>query len=299
MNDKIKEFINNRPEVVAAYGYGSGIIKQEGYTNKDKKQLDLILVVNNLKEWHLKNMKQNKKDYSFIGSLFFKNAKEEKLKGKTNITYISNIKENNNTFKYGTIEEKDLINNLKTWNSFYTPGRFQKVVYPIKETDKIKEAIKYNRECALLLSAYLLNKDYTTRKELFNMICSLSYLGDTRMKFAENPKKVENIVNGSYDELSSIYDIKSPFFYKIDNENIKINLDYISNYITTDNNLPLYLKEYIYKNDNKSLNDNIINYITNLNKEESIKQTIKGIETNGVLRSLDYASKKLTKRFKH
>lgn len=299
MNEKIENFIKNRPEVIAAYGYGSGIIKQDGYTNNDKKQLDLILVVNNLKEWHLENIKQNKKDYSLIGKLFFKNASENKLKGKTKIAYISNIKENDDIFKYGTIEEKDLITSLKTWNSFYTPGRFQKPVYPIKENDNIKDAINYNRKCALLLSAYLLNKKYATRGELFNILCSLSYLGDTRMKFAENPKKVENIVNGSYEELVSIYNLNQPFFDIIGLDYIRINLDYIYEYINKIDNLPLYLKEYIIKNNNNNIKNNIITYLTELNKDESIKQTIKGIETNGILRSINYASKKLTKRFKH
>ena len=67
MNKNIEEFINKRPDVVAAYGYGSGVFKQAGYTSKDKPQIDLILIVDDLKEWHKKNFKLNRKDYSFFG----------------------------------------------------------------------------------------------------------------------------------------------------------------------------------------------------------------------------------------
>ena len=146
MKEEIISFLNNRPDVVAAYGYGSGIITQDGYKISDKPQLDLILVVDNLKKWHKENIKENKKDYSLIGKAFFKYASENSLKGSTGITYLSNINENDNTFKYGTIERLDLQNHLYYWDSFYLPGRFQKVVYPIKETDGLQEAIKINRK---------------------------------------------------------------------------------------------------------------------------------------------------------
>jgi translocator assembly and maintenance protein 41 len=63
VKNEILKFINKRPKVIGAYGYGSGVFKQSGYTEKDKPQIDLILVVDNLKEWHNENMKLNSKDY--------------------------------------------------------------------------------------------------------------------------------------------------------------------------------------------------------------------------------------------
>ena len=296
INDNVKEainkFLNNRPGVIAAYGYGSGIIKQSGYSDNDKPQIDLILVVDNLKEWHLENIQRNSKDYSMIGSFYFKNTDNELLKGSTGITYLSNIEEDDNTFKYGTIERLDLQNHLYYWDSFYMPGRFQKVVYPIKDTDGLEEAIKTNRENALMITSYLLNKEKTTKKELLNVLCSLSYLGDTRMKIAENPKKVENIVNASYKELNSIYNFNTAYMKEIPNDKVLVdlkNLKYQLSYF------PLSLRNYL----NNDLNpDAIIDYIMYLNKSESIEQTLKGLKTNGVVKSVDYASKKLAKRFK-
>lgn len=293
MKSEIINFIKNRPEVIAAYGYGSGIIKQNGYTSNDDVQLDLILVVNDIKQWHLKNLELNENDYSIIGRNFFKNADTEKLKGSTGITYLSNIRENNYTFKYGTIEKYDLQNHLYYWDSFYMPGRFQKVVFPIIETDGLKEAIKINRKNALIIAAYLLNSEYLNKKELLNMICSLSYLGDTRMKFAENPNKIKNIVNGSYEELLKIYNFNTDYITKIDKDHVKIDLDTLRyNSIL----FPLALKKYLNYDIKR---DKIRNYLEQLNKNESIEQTIKGIKTNGIIKSVDYASKKLAKKFKH
>ena len=297
MNKNIEEFINKRPEVIAAYGYGSGVFKQAGYTSKDKPQIDLIFVVDDLKEWHKKNFKLNKRDYSLFGKLYIRFAKESKLKKATGITYLSGIKENGSIFKYGTIEEKDLSKYLETWESFYLPGRFQKTIYPIKETKELKERIEKNREQALLLSAYLQEKDEVTKKDLLVTLCGLSYLGDTRMKFAENPRKVLNIVEGSFDIFDKMYKLDKKYFKEtkdiitLEKSSIKKDLD------TLPQSLYDYIKDYLNEDD-KVIKEKIEEYFTNMNKYESTKQTIKGLKTNGPCRSISYALKKVMKRFK-
>jgi len=297
VNKNIEEFINKRPEVVAAYGYGSGVFKQAGYTSKDKPQIDLIFVVDDLKEWHKKNFKLNKRDYSLFGKLYIRFAKESKLKKATGITYLSGIKENGSIFKYGTIEEKDLSKYLETWESFYLPGRFQKTIYPIKETKELKERIEKNREQALLLSAYLQEKDEVTKKDLLVTLCGLSYLGDTRMKFAENPRKVLNIVEGSFDIFDKMYKLDKKYFKEtkdiitLEKSSIKKDLD------TLPQSLYDYIKDYLNEDD-KVIKEKIEEYFTNMNKYESTKQTIKGLKTNGPCRSISYALKKVMKRFK-
>lgn len=297
MNKEIEEFINKRPDVVAAYGYGSGVFKQAGYTSKDKPQIDLIFVVDDLKEWHKKNFKLNKRDYSLFGKLYIRFAKESKLKKATGITYLSGIKENGSIFKYGTIEEKDLSKYLETWESFYLPGRFQKTVYPIKETKELKERIEKNREQALLLSAYLQEKDEVTKKDLLVTLCGLSYLGDTRMKFAENPRKVLNIVEGSFDIFDKMYKLDKKYFKEtkdiitLEKSSIKKDLN------TLPQSLYDYIKDYLTEDD-KVVKEKIEEYFTNMNKYESTKQTFKGLKTNGPCRSISYALKKVMKRFK-
>ena len=43
------------------------------------------------------------------------------------------------------------------------------------------------------------------KRDLFLSIVGLSYSGDVRMGYAENPKKVENIVDGQIAEFNEIY----------------------------------------------------------------------------------------------
>lgn len=297
MIENIEKFISKRPEVIAAYGYGSGIFKQAGYTKKDKPQIDLILVVDDLKKWHKENFKLNRNDYSLIGKIFFKYANISKLKGNTGITYVSNILEDGNIFKYGTIEEKDLIENLNTWKSFYMPGRFEKTIYPIKETKKLKEAIKKNRSAALLVSTYLQKKDIVSKKDILMTLCGLSYLGDTRMGIAENPNKVSNIVEGSFNEFINIYDFNTSYL-KENGDNLIIDRKILKKELKQ---LPKELLEYIsdtFDSDDEIIKNRILNYFKEVNHNESSKQTVKGIWTNGIVRSVKYALKKLEKRFK-
>lgn len=296
MEEEIKEFLSNRPKVVAAYGYGSGVFKQSGYNDKDKPQIDLILIVKDLKKWHLENIKLNKKDYSFIGKLFFKNASISKLKGHTGITYLSNIIENKKVFKYGTIEEKDFINYLNNWQSYYLPGRFQKTCLEIISTKKIRDTIIKNRENALMTGLLSLNKEKPKLIDVYTEICGLSYLGDTRMKFAENPRKVLNIVEGSFNEYKDIYGIENSYFKTDKNENMTIKYDKL---IKDINKLPEFLSNYLKdEQDLSTIKIKINKYFTELNKKESSTQTIKGIFTNGIIRSIKYASRKVLKKLK-
>lgn len=299
MKNEILKFINKRPKVKGAYGYGSGVFKQSGYTEKDKPQIDLILVVDNLKEWHNENMKLNSKDYSLTGKMYFKTKSNSKLKDITGITYLSNIEEDGKLFKYGTIEEKDLLKYLETWESFYLPGRFQKTNLPIIESNKIKKANELNRKNALYTALLTLKEKDNKLIDIYTQICGLSYLGDTRMKFAENPRKVLNIVEGSYDKFKEIYGTGNEYFKVDKKENIKINYDILLKDI---NNLPKSLYEYIEEvvktGDIDLIREKILEYFTNLNKKESTKQTIKGLFTNGIVRSIRYAYQKVLKKIK-
>ena len=293
----IKKFVKNRPKVVAAYGYGSGVFKQSGYTDKDKPQIDLILVVDDLKKWHLENMKKNPRDYSFTGKLFFKYASVSKLKGLTGITYLSNIKEEGSIYKYGTIEKNDLVSYLETWNSFYLPGRFQKRILPIIDSKEIEVANEKNRNAVLLVALLTLPMNRNKLIDVYTGICGLSYLGDTRMKFAENPRKVLNIVEGSYDSLNEIYGKECPYFKILKDEKIEIAREKIIKDISL---LPSGLLEYLEnEKDLQVVRKKIISYFTELNKKESSKQTLKGLFTNGIIRSIQYASKKVMKKIHH
>lgn len=283
MKDFIKEFLNERPEVVAAFGYGSGVFKQLGYDSKEKPQIDLILIVNDMKLWHKENIKKNPKDYSFIGRNFFLNSSIDEIKGITGITYQSNIEYKGHLFKYGIIEYGDFVRHMQTWDSFYVPGRFQKPILTIKSNNFIDELILQNRRNACKVGLLCLNnKDL---KDLYLTICNLSYSGDTRMKVAENPKKVENIVGASYDKFNEMYNFND--LYQKNGERIEYEIDI--------DELPSSLEKYIKDDKTK---EKVMEYLSDLNRKESSLQTMKGIKTNGIVKSLRYGLAKVLKRFR-
>ena len=283
MEDFIKEFLNKRPDVVAAFGYGSGVFKQLGYNSNEKPQIDLILIVNDIKLWHKDNIKKNPKDYSFIGRNFFLNSSLDEIKGITGITYQSNIEYKKHLFKYGIIEYDDFVKHMQTWDSFYVPGRFQKPILTIKSNKYIDEVILQNRRNACKIGLLCLDKKEL--KELYLTICSLSYSGDTRMKIAENPKKVDNIVGASYDKFEEMYNFDD--LYRKNGEKIEFELNL--------KELPSSLENYIKDNKTK---EKVIEYLFSLNRKESSLQTIKGIKTNGIVKSLKYGFAKVLKKFR-
>ena len=283
MKDFIKEFLNERPEVVAAFGYGSGVFKQLGYDSKEKPQIDLILIVNDMKLWHKENIKKNPKDYSFIGRNFFLNSSLDEIKGITGITYQSNIEYKGHLFKYGIIEYGDFVRHMQTWDSFYVPGRFQKPILTIKSNNFIDELILQNRRNACKVGLLCLNnKDL---KDLYLTICNLSYSGDTRMKVAENPKKVDNIVGASYDKFNEMYNFND--LYQKNGERIEYEIDI--------DELPSSLEKYIKDDKTK---EKVMEYLSDLNRKESSLQTVKGIKTNGIIKSLRYGLAKVLKKFR-
>ena len=119
------------------------------------------------------------------------------------------------------------------------------------------------------------------------------------MKFAENPRKVLNIVEGSYDKFKEIYGTSNSYFKTNKKEEITIDYEKLMKDIRK---LPKclleYLKEDIKNNDINVIREKILMYFTELNKKESSKQTQKGLYSNGLIRSINYASKKVMKKIK-
>lgn len=296
--EELKSFVAQRPKAEAAFGYGSGIFKQVGYNTQSRPQKDVIFLVNNLKEWHLENMEMNPKDYSMIGRIHLSKAPIERIKGLNKITYFSQIKDGDYSYKYGVIEESDFLHNLNTWDNMFIAGRFQKPVVEIHSNEEVNKAIEYDRECALRI-ACLLTQSETTVKELLIELCGLSYMGDTRMIFAENPNKVKNIVEGSFEVLKDIYiNPRSYLHVYMDGVNARVNHKQILQEIEF---LPSALVDYLASvntdlSNVKMVRANIKEYIKGKNRAESFAQTLDGFRTNGVMRSIPYALAKVKKK---
>lgn len=295
---KANDFVNNRPKAVGVFCYGSGVFKQDSYLPSDKPQIDMLFVVDDMRKWHLENMSLNRSDYPLTGKVYINLAPIQRLKGRNKVTYLSHIKENGSMFKYGVKEVDDFLEEFQTWSTFFMAGRFQKPILPVKSNDELDDAIRQNREAAFLI-ATLFCDEVTTRKDVLTKLCSLSYMGTPRMKLAENPRKVENIVSGNYLDLLRVYRSYRDYIY-YDNDMVLIDREKQLEHIAS---LPKALLDYFIENrvnfnDLESIRVGIICFLREHNKKEEVLQILEGFATNGLYRSSLYIMKKLEKKFK-
>ena len=298
---RILKFIETLPKVESVKAYGSSIAYQSGYKANEKKQVDLIVVVENIKKFYEENLKKNGYMYNLTPRLYFKHAKAKSLKKAAGICYTTDINYGMDTFKMGVIEKKDVLDDLLNWKTFYIAGRFQKEMFTAVEDEEIEKANIINKKNALTISLLLLQKDKPKLIDLYEVICSLSYKGDSRKSFkAEDPKKIIKLATGSKEHFNKEFRDKTTLFKYDKEENIKIDYNSVLKMIEF---LPDALKEEIKKETNNEINmDNLekirkaINkYLEKIIKDSSLGQTKKGILTTGPKNSITYAISKLKK----
>ncbi len=285
--EEILNFMKKRPETVGIIGYGSGVNPQAGQEGR-KPQIDLIVIVDDLKKWHKENIKRNPHDYSFSGKLFFGHAPLSWLKAGGKICYMTYIPFNGRKYKLGTIEKSDFLNDLKNWETFYMAGRMQKPILIVKGNDEILEAIEYNRHAGIMAAKMIEGPGEVMLKDFYITLASLSYIGDTRMGIAENPDKVKNIVNGRIDFYDEHY-----------GNNLLLNGDktIIEDSIKV-NTLPDDLNDYLKKHKELNEAECVKQFLTEKNKSKSLAQTIKGLFTTGLVKSIKYVGEKLKRKKK-
>ena len=293
----LEEFVSSRENevpTIAAYGYGSGVFKQKGNDTKNS-MIDTILIVEDAKKWHKENKNKYPNDYSASAKILLGRINFERISGLTGITYQTNIAYADHRFKYGVISKNTFIAQMEEWNSFFLPGRFQKPVYPIHTTEEIEASIDKNRRIALLISLLTLPENDRTLRGLFINLCSLSYLGDIRMLFVENPKKDTNIVDAEFPLLLKIYGEKNKFFTVLENEELAI--DYLEILDELYRILPPNM--YKYLSNLATLQQSLLHHIQEMNRIESVTQPLVGIVTTGPVASFQYVKQKMAKRQNH
>lgn len=97
--------------------------------------------------------------------------------------------------KYGVVSLDTFRNDLVSWNALYLSGRLHKPVDVFVESDVILAAQQTNLRHAVNVAALLAPESYSVG-DMLKLICSLSYIGDIRLGFAEDSKKVDRIVTG-------------------------------------------------------------------------------------------------------
>ena len=174
-NAELNQILDRFPKTTFALAYGSGAFQQASYQKKSRNMLDLILVVENLDEFHTLNMQRNPTDYHFIARKFIGPEKlDEYQKSIGNHIwwhpYIKNAIPSNKSqeLKYGIIEYDHFKDDMVNWSDLYVAGRLHK---PVKKLfrdknyqEKIENLIHNNRMQALNTALLTLPESFTERE---------------------------------------------------------------------------------------------------------------------------------------
>ncbi|CAG7727823.1 unnamed protein product [Allacma fusca] len=186
------------------FAYGSGVFLQKN--QKPGKMIDLIFVVDDPLKWHTRNLEMNYSHYSGLrrfGAKIITNIQERMACG---IYYNPFVKVDDALIKYGVISTAALEDDLSKWTHLYVAGRLHKPVLDIipPTSPRILNLLQKNRDAALR-AGLLLNSRCLRKTDLYYTIAELSYMGDFRMAVGEHPDKVRNIVTPLVPYFDQIY----------------------------------------------------------------------------------------------
>lgn len=314
-----------------AFAYGSRVKPQVGNNSNaiasSGDMVDLILAVDDPISFHEKNLDVNRNHYSFLKYLGSRMVTRINEKSGAKIYYNTLVPvtdESTGTsflIKYGVIRTQDLINDLLDWETLYVSGRLHKPVEILTPptSESLRKAIKINHQSAVHASLLLLDEQFT-EESLLLTITGLSYLGDFRMIFGEDKDKVANIVRGNFEAFRDLY---YPFLFNPSTERL---LHWNSNSKTFSqdlnpavilhhlNLLPKCVQRELYLKWSKkgtshdvedvlqhlsrrgfSISEKVRSAVGNIVWRSSWSQSVKGIATAGVVKSLSYSSRKVVK----
>jgi translocator assembly and maintenance protein 41 len=212
-----------------AFAYGSGVFEQRisgddnhvlpSSSSSSDNMIDFIFITPKAKLWHQECMLQRPKDYSgiarWIGSnyvakigrmgagLYFNPLVTVHIPESAADASYALGKEHimkQHIIKYGVMEEEQLKNDLKHWDTLYIAGRMHKPVATLIASDEVMDLQeKYNLQYALSTSLLLhvgkAKNNILHTSDLYQTIASLSYMGDPRMTAgAEDPDKLLKLV---------------------------------------------------------------------------------------------------------
>lgn len=317
------------------FGYGSGVKKQlTNPQSSTSNVIDLIYCVNNPYKWHQSNLELNSAHYSGIKYLGHRVIAKLQENYGAKVYFNTLVPLDNMTIKYGVVSTKDLITDLLEWSDLYLAGRLHKPVeIVLHPTDyELKTALQLNLQSAVHAALLILPESFT-EYEFYHTISNLSYAGDFRMIFGENKNKVENIVKPQLLGFRNLYKpfIKNLRDYvdfpmlqlPVEDANSDIQNEKSIKYCCQDvcplarlhhlNQLPRWpqkaltrvwnrgklrqdtedvLRAIAYDSDCNTIVERCINSIV---WQSSIRQSLKGVLTAGVLKSVKYSSKKIIK----
>jgi len=330
-NDELTSIVNQFPPQDYAFGYGSGVLRQQS-TAANRGMIDIIFAVDNPHTWHEHNLQKNSYHYSYMARMVGVNFITWLQKNFGAKIYFHpfvdiNLQLNSDTIqrqvKYGVVSTDDLIQDLLNWEYLYLAGRMHKPIVSIDlksndalrqrndRADGIEEAQRINLLSAVSASLLLYNNNTIPTSQLYNTIASLSYTGDFRMQTgAEDPNKVKKLVEtpGMLDLWDDKYSDTLDKLQKMGlisvangSKDIETNLSDVAIRKQLVQHLPSRLRKH--SDSIVGSSSNIGNQGTTILRQElanivspaAKSQSIKGFFTAGVVKSWRYALAKLKK----
>ena len=302
-----------------AFAYGSGVFQQHGHAAVTQNMLDFIFVVDNPVTWHKENIKTNNSHYSFLKYFGHKYISCVQQKYGAHVYFNTLVQCEGRTIKYGVISTDDFVDDLLDWNTLYIAGRLHKPVNIIHKDPcfNVANALLTNLQSAIHASLLLLPEKFDGR-QLYETVTSLSYSGDFRMKVGEDQNKIRNIVKPNIHHFRELYetilDGEQHLHWQKNDDVFEQNIESASR-IHHLNLLPAnlstqlvkrkrpnsnsygeeILKSYAYDSD---CSEQVQDSIATIVKKSSLSQSIKGIFTAGLTKSLVYSSSKVKKMVK-
>ncbi|KAJ3983626.1 mitochondrial matrix Mmp37-domain-containing protein [Lentinula detonsa] len=206
-----------------AFAYGSGVFEQDGYganattsattgktnVNKpidpDAPMLDFMFAVTHPAHFHSINMHQHPSHYTLHSRVFGSDYVSAVQAITPGVWFNTLVPMNGVNIKYGVTTVDNLCSDLLNWNTLYLAGRMHKPLRIIKDDARVRLTQQVNLTSAVR-AALLTLPEHFSETELFERIAGISYTGDPRMILpAENRGKVGNIVKKQGSQFKELY----------------------------------------------------------------------------------------------
>jgi mitochondrial translocator assembly and maintenance protein 41 len=296
------------PPLRHAFGYGSGVFEQKSMHDKDdisdseSKMIDVILVTDDAFGFHKELLKRHRHHYSptcrLAGPSFCSHLQNN---FGAKLFFHPYVKVEDKIIKYGVIETKYILDDLRNWSHLYTAGRMHKPTLPIISDQEVTFAqLSSNLPFALATALLLLEESMQTKESranlssVFESIAQISYSGDPRMEVGgEDPRKVQKLVHGNSGQIDRFRSLYQPVFDDFMRKGL--------------------LSLHVQKNDNTTIVEwdnhglrqvlplrfagrtHILPSIRKIVRDAARAQSLKGIVTAGIFKSVKYATAKFSK----
>ncbi|PFH54071.1 hypothetical protein AMATHDRAFT_136079 [Amanita thiersii Skay4041] len=194
-----------------AFAYGSGVFEQDGYdlkktgTTEAAPMLDFMFAVTHADHFHSINMHQHPSHYPLhariLGSSYV--SRVEAL--EPGVWFNAYVPMNGVMIKYGVTTVDNLCSDLLNWRTLYLAGRMHKPLKIIKDDARVRLTQQVNLTSAVRAALLTLPGEFP-ETQLFERIAGISYMGDPRMVLpVENRGKVTNIVRKQGPQFKELY----------------------------------------------------------------------------------------------